>query len=107
MVIYCIQHRGSMDDRHRATIDNIINPDALIPSMPVDKIWMLLGEAEELLSEYERELAIAYLSCNHSEVKHLCTTILRGQHDKEIIASLTMVRDKMKEDLKRRKTSKI
>jgi len=96
-----------MDDRHRATIDNIVNPEALIPSMPVDKIWMLLGEAEELLSDYERELTIAYLSCNHSEVKHLCTTILRGQHDDEIISSLKLVRDRMKEELKKRKTSKI
>jgi len=96
-----------MDDRHRATIDNIVNPEALIPGMPVDKIWMLLGEAEELLSDYERELTIAYLSCNHSEVKHLCTTILRGQHDDEIISSLKLVRDRMKEELKKRKTSKI
>jgi hypothetical protein len=96
-----------MDDRHRATIDNIVNPTALIPNMPIDKIWMLLGEAEELLSDYERELSIAYLSCNHSEVKHLCTTILRGKDDTDIIASLTLVRDKMKEELNTRKKSKI
>jgi len=96
-----------MDDRYRATIDNIVNPDALIPGMPIDKIWMLLGEAEEILSDYERELAIAYLSCNHSEVKHLCTTLLRGQHDASIITSLTLVRDRMKEELKKRKMSKV
>ena len=95
-----------MDDRHRATIDNIVDPDAILPGMPNDKIWMLLGEAEELLSDYERELTIAYLSCNHTEVKHLCTTILRGKHDTEIIASLTLVRDRMKEELKKRKGSK-
>ena len=95
-----------MDDRYKERIDTVVDPDALLPGMPTDKVWMLLGETEELIRDFDRELAIAFLSCNLSEIKHLCTTVLRGKHDGYIKETLTKARDRMRSELDERKRSK-
>jgi len=84
-------------------LERVIDPDTMLAGMPGDKIWLLIGELEEIADDYEREMAITYLSCNHSEVKHLCTTYLRGKTDEFILEKLSCVKDAMQRELKRRK----
>lgn len=87
-------------------LKNIVNPSVMIAEMSNDKIWLLLGELDDITDSYERELAISYLSGNHSEIKHLCTTYLRGKHDDYIMEMLEFAREEMQKELKTRRKNR-
>lgn len=93
-----------MEERgYEETLKKIVNPETMVADMPNDKIWLLIGQAEDIASDYEREVAISYLSCNHSEIKHLCTTYLRGKTDEFIIEKLKYVKEAMNKEMERRR----
>lgn len=69
------------------------------------KIRNLIVELDMLAEEFEREVAIMYLSGNYSSNKHLCTTVLRGKTDDEIKGALATARAVLVEEAKKRKNS--
>lgn len=44
---------------YQEKLDRIVNPDAMLAEMPNDKIWLLIGELDDIVDDYEREMAIA------------------------------------------------
>ena len=91
---------------YEAAIAKVVDPASMLPDIPNDKIWLMMGELNEILEDFERELAIAYISCNHSGSKHLCQTILRGKTDEHIIEVMISVRTSMEEELRSRRKKK-
>lgn len=87
-------------------LNNVVNPALMVKEMPNDKIWLLLGELDDILDDFDRELAIAYIGGNHSENKHMCTTYLRGKNDEFIIEKMEFVRDHMQKELKERRKNR-
>lgn len=96
-----------MDENGCKDIFNkVIDPRSVLPEYPIDRIWMLMGELEDIVEDYDREVAILYISCNHSPSKHMCQTILRGKHDHEIMVVLEDVRTAMNDEVKSRRKNK-
>ena len=96
-----------MDETELGTIlDNVINPEAALINVTIDRMWMLLGEIDDILNDYGRDLAINFISSNFSVSKHMCQTLCRGKFDKEIMAILEDLRTFLREDIDRRKGKK-
>jgi hypothetical protein len=80
-----------------------LDPQNVVPDMPAEKVRMLLIELDMIMEDYNRDLAVLYLSANYSSKKHLCSTILKGKHDHEIKAAAAGVREVLVNELAARK----
>ncbi|MCQ2086148.1 MAG: hypothetical protein MJY54_01825 [archaeon] len=62
----------------------IVDMQVFLPDMIEEKVRQLLVELEMIEENFDREVAIIYLSSNYSSNKHLAMTILRGMCDSDI-----------------------
>lgn len=96
-----------MDNGPRADIKTlIVDPETFITELSDDKVRVLLMELEMLMEEYERENTIMYLASNYSSNKHLAFSALRAMYDKDIQEYMDVTREKLVDELKRRKEAK-
>jgi len=82
---------------------NVINPEAALEEVNLDKLWMLLGEVDSIISDFERELSINYISSNFSISKHLCQTLCRGKFDDELKTILNNLKAFLLQEIEKRK----
>ena len=82
---------------------NVINPEAALEEVNLDKLWMLLGEVDSIISDFERELSINYISSNFSISKHLCQTLCRGKFDDELKTILNNLKAYLLQEIEKRK----
>lgn len=96
-----------MDNGPRADIKTlIVDPETFITELSDEKVRILLMELEMLMEEYERENTIMYLASNYSSNKHLAFSALRAMYDKDIQEYMDVTREKLVDELKRRKEAK-
>jgi len=88
-------------------VELVLDPQNILPEMPAEKVRMLLIELDMITEDYQRDLAIIYISSNYSSKKHLCSTILRGKTDSEIKEAVTGVREVLVRELESRKRSSL
>jgi hypothetical protein len=81
----------------------VVDPETIFPYMSDEKIRTLLVELEMIMEEYDRSVAIMYLSGNYSGNKHLSTVVLQGMYDTEIVQIMSETRDSLKKEIKNRK----
>jgi len=84
----------------------VMDPQNILSEMPTEKVHMLLADLEMIMDDYNRDLAIIYLSSNYSSKKHLCSTILKGKHDHEIKDVAKTVKDVLLKELDARRSKK-
>ena len=94
-----------MEDKCRCDdlVGFTLDPQNILPDMPTEKVRMLLIELDMIMEDYNRDLAVLYLSANYSSKKHLCSTILKGKHDHEIKEAASSVRNVLVNELAARK----
>ena len=93
-----------MEDRNLDDVlAKVIDPAAAMDGVTTDKFWMLLGEADSIINDFERELTINFISSNFSTSKHLCQTLCRGKFDDEIKTILLNIKAFLLEEIERRK----
>ena len=96
-----------MDNGPRADIKTlIVDPETFITELSDEKVRILLMELEMLMEEYERENTIMYLASNYSSNKHLAFSALRAMYDSDIQEYMDITREKLVDELKRRKEAK-
>jgi len=83
----------------------VLDPCEIIPMMPEEKVRMLLSELDMIMENYNRDIAVMYISGNYSSRKHLCSVILRGMHDAAIKEAVAEVRVALVDELKGRKAN--
>ena len=93
-----MENKSRCDD----LVELVLDPQTILPEMPTEKVRMLLIELDMIMEDYERELAIIYISSNYSSKKHLCSTILRGKRDDEIKEAVTGVRVVLVKEIEKR-----
>ena len=81
----------------------VMDPQNILPEMSAEKVKILLMELDMIMDDYERDIAIMYLSSNYSSKKHLCSTILNGKHDHEIKDTAQTVRNILVREINLRK----
>jgi len=84
----------------------VMDPQNILSEMPTEKVYMLLADLDMIEDDYNRDLAIVYLSSNYSSKKHLCSTILKGKHDHEIKEVAKTVREVLVKEIGSRKKTK-
>ena len=89
-----------MEDRARSDVTNfIIDMKSFLPDMIEEKVRQLLVELEMIEENFEREIAIIYLSSNYSSNKHLAMTILRGMSDADIKKYITKAKNILQKEI--------
>jgi len=83
-----------------------LDPQTILPDMPTEKVKMLLMELDMITEDYNRDLAIVYLSSNYSSRKHVCSIILKGKHDDDVKKAAAGVRNILVNELDCRRSSK-
>jgi len=102
-----MMHRAAMENKCRSDdLMEFLDPQTILPDMPTEKVKMLLIELEMIMEDYNRDLAIVYLSSNYSSHKHLCSIILKGKHDDDVKKSAGDVKEILISELNRRKAGK-
>lgn len=81
----------------------VVNPTSILPEIPLDKVRYLLLESQSMRDDYQRDIVINYIAGNYSSNKHLCSTILNGKEDKEILELLDEIEAMILEELDARK----
>jgi len=84
----------------------VMDPQNILSEMPTEKVYMLLADLDMIEDDYNRELAVVYLSSNYSSKKHLCSTILKGKHDHEIKEIAKTVREVLMQEIDSRRKKK-
>jgi hypothetical protein len=84
-------------------MDFVLDPETILPLMTEEKVRALLAELDMIMEDYNRDLAVVYISGNYSSRKHLCSVILRGKHDDEIKEAVITMRQKLVDEIKSRK----
>jgi len=85
---------------------NVINPEAALEDVNLDKLWMLLGECDSIINDFERELSINFISSNFSISKHLCQTLCRGKFDDDLRTILNNLKAFLLKEIDERKKKK-
>ena len=88
-------------------ISLVVNPSSFLPEMPLDKVRYLLIESQSMREDYERSIVINYIAGNYSSNKHLCSTVLAGKEDKEILELLDSIENSIRDELDARKRNGI
>lgn len=84
-------------------ISLVVNPTSFLPDLPTDKVRFLLVESDSYIEDYKREMIINFIAGNFSSSKHLCTTILMGKDDKEILEIMDGIKKCIGDELEARK----
>ncbi|MCQ2056317.1 MAG: hypothetical protein MJY64_02480 [archaeon] len=92
-----------MENYSKSDIKNFVaDIHLLLPSMIEERIRQLLLELEMIEENFDREIAIMYLSSNYSSNKHLAMTILRGMCDSDIRKYITTTKQALKKEIESR-----
>ena len=81
----------------------IIDVETFIEGVGDDKLRIMLMELDLYSQDYERSVAIAYLSGNCAHNKHLANIVLNGMYDDEVKEMMEMARGKLNSEIERRK----
>ena len=81
----------------------IIDVETFIEGVGDDKLRIMLMELDMYSQDYERPVAIAYLSGNCAHNKHLANIVLNGMYDDEVKEMMEMARGKLNSEIERRK----
>lgn len=93
-----------MENNPRVNVKEfIIDVETFIEGVGDDKLRIMLMELEMYMQEYERSVAIAYLSGNCAHNKHLANIVLNGLYDDEVKEMMVLAKDKLSSEIERRK----
>ena len=85
-------------------VARFVDTKSILPELPASKLRTLLVELDMLVEKWDREMSIMYVSGNYTSSSHLCTMVLRGKNDDEIMDIMSMIRSELLAEIEKKNT---